>query len=101
MFVICVKGAHTYHVLLQDLMKWLGIICLGPLVKNCVVHLHKEALQLAYFRGHKPPTKSTNTSKYTHPFPLLEQKQGPPSSADSSSSGKQMDQLKEAEVRVV
>lgn len=82
-------------------MKWPGIIGLGLLVRNCVVHLHKEALQLAYFRGYKPPPKSANTPKCTHPFPLLEQKQGPLLSADSSSSGWQMDQLIEAEVRVV
>lgn len=99
--MIHIKGAHAYHVsALQHLMKWPGIICLGLLLRNCVVHLHRAALQLAYFRGYKPTPKSANSPKYTHPFPLTEQKQGPPSSADSSSSGKQMDQLIEAEVRV-
>lgn len=99
--MIYIKGAHAYHVLaLQHLLKWPGISCLGLLVRNCLVHLHKEALQVAYFRRDKPPSESANTPKYAHPFPLLEQKQGPPLGADSSTSGKQMDQLIEAEVRV-
>lgn len=100
--MIYIKGVHAYHVLaLQHLLEWPGIISgIGLLVRNCVVHLHKDALQLAYFRGYKPPPKTTNTPKYAHPFPLLEQKQGPPSSADSSRSGKQMHQLIEAEIRV-